>query len=88
MTRGAMMTIANMFLKGYQGHSRFVQSLLLAETGLRCSLEEYISHGHLQGNNHPGIPNIMQGLGDYNFNRRPDVTVPHCAMLLLTTMRL
>jgi hypothetical protein len=88
MTLGAMMTIANMFLKGYQRHSGFVQSLLLAETGLRCSLQVYISLGHLQGNNNPGSPNIMQGLGDYNVNRRPDVTVSHCAMLFSTTIRL
>jgi hypothetical protein len=88
MTWGAMTTIANMFLKGCQGHPGFVQGLLLAETGLHCSLKLYISLGHLQGNSNPGSPNIMQGLGHYNVNRRPDVTVSHCAILFPSTMRL
>jgi hypothetical protein len=65
-----------------------VQGLLLAETGLRSSVVVYISLGHLQGNNNPGSPNIMQGLGHYNVNRRPDVTVSYRAMLFSTTKRL
>jgi hypothetical protein len=65
-----------------------VQGLLLAETGLRSSVVVDIALGHLQGNNNPGSPNIMQGLGHYNVNRRPDVTVSYRAMLFSTTKRL